>query len=238
MPQLRRLTPGIVSRSVLLQLGRMPAAALAAARAVAVLGTAATAARAGRLAGLDGDASAEAIGALMAERLIEGERALRFVHPLVRSAVYQDLAPPLRQRWHKRAARMLDAEDAASAEVTVHLLAAAATGDAWVVDRLRRAAADARGRGAPDVAIQCLERALAEPPAGQRPRRRAVRAGQRPDLPRAGRGGRAPGRGAGRERAGWPHRGEIALALSQALGLCGRFADAVGMLQAAIRRVR
>ena len=43
VPHLRRLTPGSVSRSVLLQLGRMPAAALAAARAVAVLGTAATA---------------------------------------------------------------------------------------------------------------------------------------------------------------------------------------------------
>ena len=99
VPHLRRLTPGSVSRSVLLQLGRMSAAALAAARAVAVLGTAATAERAGRLAGLDGDASAEAIGALMAERFIEGERALRFVHPLVRSAVYQDLAPPVRQRW-------------------------------------------------------------------------------------------------------------------------------------------
>jgi len=61
VPHLRRLTPGSVSRSVLLQLGRMPAAALAAARAVA--------------------------------------------------------------------------------------------------------AADARSRGAPDVAVQCLERALAEPPA-------------------------------------------------------------------------
>jgi hypothetical protein len=98
---------------MLLQLGRMSPAAPAAARAVAVLGTAATAGRAARLADLDGDAAAEAIGALMAERFIEGERALRFVHPLVRSAVYQDLAPPVRQRWHKRAARMLDAEDAA-----------------------------------------------------------------------------------------------------------------------------
>jgi predicted ATPase len=37
VPHLRRLTPGTVSRSVLLQLGRMPAAALAAARAVAAL---------------------------------------------------------------------------------------------------------------------------------------------------------------------------------------------------------
>ena len=167
VPHLQRLTPGSVSRSVLLQLGRMPAAALAAARAVAVLGTAATAGRAGRLAGLDGGTCAEAVGALMAERLIEGERELRFVHPLVRSAVYQDLVSPVRQRWHKRAARMLDEEDAAAAEVTVHLLAAAATGDAWVVDRLRQAAAEARSRGAPDVAIRCLERALAEPPAAR-----------------------------------------------------------------------
>ena len=47
----------------------------------------------------------------------------------------------------------------------MHLLAAAATGDAWVVDSLRQAAGDALTRGAPDVAIQCLERALAEPPA-------------------------------------------------------------------------
>ena len=235
VPHLRRLTPGSVSRSVLLQLGRMPAPALAAARAVAVLGTAATAERAGRLAGLDGDASAEAIGALMAERFIEGERALRFVHPLVRSAVYQDLAPPVRQRWHKRAARILDEEDAASAEVTVHLLAAAATGDAWVVDRLRQAAADARSRGAPDVAVQCLERALAEPPA----------AGARGDVLfelGSAQTFRAPAAAAehlaealARSAAGWPRRGEITVALSQALGLCGRFADAAELLQGTIK---
>ena len=115
----------------------MSAAALAAARAIAVLGTAATTARAGLLAGLDGDACAEAVAALMSEQLIEGEHALGFVHPLVRSAVYEDLAPPVRQRWHSRAARMLDAGDAAPEEVTVHLLASAASGDDWVVRKLR-----------------------------------------------------------------------------------------------------
>jgi DNA-binding CsgD family transcriptional regulator len=62
----------------------------------------------------------------MAERLVEDEQSLRFVHPLVRSAVYQDLAVPVRQRWHQRAARMLDAQGAPQEEVTVHLLAAAA----------------------------------------------------------------------------------------------------------------
>ena len=233
VPHLRRLTPASVSRTVLLRLGRMPAAVLTAARAIAVLGTAATAGRAGRLAYLDGDASAEAIGALMAEGFIEGEQALRFVHPLVRSAIYQDMAPPLRQRWHKRAARMLDERDAASAEVAVHLLVAAATGDAWVVDRLRLAAADARSRGAPDVAIQCLERALAEPPSA------SVRGDVLFELGSA-QVFHAPTVAADHlaealaRSAGWPRRGEIALALSQALGLCGRFADAAEVLQTAI----
>ena len=222
-----------MARSVLLQLGRMPVAALAAARAVAVLGTAATAERAGRLAGLGGDTCAEAIGALMAERLLEGEQFLRFVHPLVRSAVYSDLTPPVRQRWHKRAARLLDEQGAPPEEVTVHLLAAAATGDAWVVDRLRRAAASARARGAPDVAIQCLERALAEPPAA------GIRGDVLLELGSA-RTFQAPAAAASQlaealaDTASWPRRGEIALALSQALALCGRFDAAAGVLRAAI----
>jgi DNA-binding CsgD family transcriptional regulator len=229
---LRRLTPDTVARKVLLQLGRMPAAALAAARAIAVLGTAATAERAGRLARLDSGVCAEAVGALMAEGLVEGERALRFVHPLVRSAVYQDLASPVRQHWHKRAARMLD-EDAASAEVTVHLLAAGGAGDVWVVERLRAAAADARGRGAPDVAVQCLERALAEPPSASLRGEVLFELGSAQIF-------LAPAAAIGHltealdRTTAWPGRGQIALALSQALQLCGRFADAVSVLQAAL----
>ena len=100
----------------------------------------------------------------MAEGLLKASERCGSCIPWCGQRSTRTSPPPLRQRWHKRAARMLDEQDAASAEVTVHLLAAAATGDAWVVDRLRRAAADARSRGAPDVAIQCLERALAEPP--------------------------------------------------------------------------
>jgi hypothetical protein len=57
----------------------MPAGALAAARAVAVLGTAATVGRTRRLADLDGDTCAEAIGALMAERLVEDESCGSFM---------------------------------------------------------------------------------------------------------------------------------------------------------------
>lgn len=229
VPHLRRLTPATVSRNVLLQLGRMPAAALAAARAVAVLGTAATTARAGHLAGLDADAGAEAVGALMAERLIEGEQALRFVHPLVRSAVYQDLASPVRQRWHQRAARMLDAEGAAQEEVTVHLLAAGPAGDGWVVAKLRSAAADARSSGAADVAALYLRRALAEPPAASLRADVLFELGQLETMAEPAEAARHL-REALTGTAGWPRRGEITLALSEALALGGRFADAVGLL--------
>ncbi len=231
IPHLRRLTPGTVSRSVLLQLGRMPAAALAAARAVAVLGTAATTGRAGRLAGLDPAECADAIAALMAERLIDGEHALSFVHPLVRSAVYQDLAPPLRQHWHRKAARLLDAEGAKLQEVTVHLLAAGRAGDPWVVARLRLAAADARGRGAPDIAKVCLQRALAEPPP---PGERAETLFELGTLEAM----REPAAAAEHlaealaATAGFPARGRIALALGDTLALGGRFAEAVGLLTA------
>jgi DNA-binding CsgD family transcriptional regulator len=233
VPRLLRLAPDTVSRCVLLQLARMPPPALAAARAVAVLGTAATTGRAARLAGLDEDVCAEAVGALMAEQLVEGDRALRFVHPLVRSAVYQELAPPLRQRWHQRAARMLDGEGARAEEVAIHLLAAGTSGDDWVVDRLRKAAEDACHRGAADVATLCLERALAEPPGP------GIRGQVLLELGRV-KTMQAPASAVGyltealqlaRDKSA---RATIALALAAALAICGRFAEAVGTLEAAI----
>ena len=166
----------------------------------------------------------------MAEQLVTGEMSLRFAHPLVRSAIYQDLSAPVRQQRHKAAARLLVAEGASVGELTTHLLAAAAEGDPWVVDRLRAAAADARGRGAPDVAAQCLERALAEPPAA------GTRAEVLYELGSA-RTFLAPVTAIDQLSealalaAGWPLRGEIAVALGEALALCGRFAQAVAMIQ-------
>jgi len=170
---------------------------------------------------------------LMAEHLVEGDRQLRFVYPLVRSAIYEDQAPPVRQQWHKRAARLLAAEGASPAEMTAHLLASAASGDPWLTDQLRRAAADARGRGAPEVAAQCLERALAEPPPA------AARADVLYELG-AGQTFHSPASAVKHlsealELTGdWPRRGEIALALSEALALSGRFADAVTTVQNAL----
>jgi DNA-binding CsgD family transcriptional regulator len=235
IPHLRRLTPSAVSRNVLLQLGRMPAGAPAVARAVAVLGTTATVARASRLAGIHTDDCAELVAIMMAEGLIEGDRTLRFVHPLVRSVVYADLAPPLRQTWHLQAARMLTGEGAALEDITVHLLAAASTSDPWVVGMLRRAAADARGRGAPDVARLCLERALAEPPTGQAREDVLFELGTAETM-------QDPVSAVGhlyealQAAASTASAGAIALALSEALALSGRFAEATELLIPMIRQ--
>ena len=233
VPHLRRLTPETVSRHVLVRLGRMPDRVLAAARAIAVLGTSATTARVSRLADLDDSACAEAVAVLMAESLVEGDRQLRFVHPLVRSAVYTDLAAPVRQHWHKRAARLLVGEGANAAEATTHLLAAAAEGDPWVAGQLRKAGMDARARGAPEVAIQCLARALAEPPpAGDRATVLCELGTAETTLaPAAALAHLTEALGLAGE---WPQRGEISLALGEALALSGRFADAVRVLRQAL----
>jgi len=229
---LRRLSPDTVARHVLLRLARLPAEVLSTARAIAVLGTSATTTRAARLAGHDTATAADAVATLMAEHLVTGDVLLSFVHPLVRSVIYTDLAPPLRQRWHKRAARQL-ADENAAAEVTSHLLAALPEGDPWMVARLRAAAADARARGAPEVAVQCLERALAEPPAD------ADRVTVLHELGSV-ESAVAPARAVARLTealglaGGWPLSGEIALALGETLALCGQFGDVVRILQEAL----
>ncbi len=60
---------------------------------------------------------------------------------------------------------MLAAEGAPADRVSAHLLSAEPYGQAWVIDALRAAAGEALARGAPDVAVSYLRRALAEPPA-------------------------------------------------------------------------
>ncbi|MEA2376183.1 MAG: hypothetical protein QOD13_90, partial [Thermoleophilaceae bacterium] len=87
-----------------------------------------------------------------------------FVHPLIRSAIYESLAPRTRSRAHKRAARLVAADGQADA-AAVHLLAVDPAGSAAVVEELSAAAARAAASGAPEAAVHYLRRALREPPA-------------------------------------------------------------------------
>ena len=88
-----------------------------------------------------------------------------FVHPLVRDAVYLELPAARRGLEHARAARLLAELGASPERIAAQLMLAPPRADAWVVERLREAAAIAIERGAPDAALAHLQRAQAEPPA-------------------------------------------------------------------------
>lgn len=160
----RRMTPAAVSASVLLRLAQLPRSALDLARAVAILGTPTELRPARLLAGLDADQAADAAAALIRAGILRGEKAIGYVHPLVRSSVYRDLAGPERGRWHHRAARLLADGHAPSQSIALHLLESLPDADEWTVRQLREAAADASAQGAPEIAADYLRRALGEPP--------------------------------------------------------------------------
>jgi DNA-binding NarL/FixJ family response regulator len=153
-----------VGRAVRARLRRLPPGCSALARAVAVLGDPAQPALAAQLAGLDDDTAASAADVLAEAVIFEPGLRFAFVHPLVRSSVYSELSSQERARHHERAARLLTAAGEATDRIAVHLLATHPGGDAETVNTLRQAAKDASSRGAPDVAVKYLRRALAEPP--------------------------------------------------------------------------
>jgi DNA-binding CsgD family transcriptional regulator len=161
------LGPRGVARAVGARLRRLPGSAAALARAVAVLDGAATLPLAARLADLS-DAEAEHAAGALADAGLLREDGAAFVHPIVRQAVYRELAPAERARAHERAARLHREEGAPRDRVAAHLLQAAPRGEPWAVDALWAAARAALGRGAPAAAVAHLRRALAEPPPPER----------------------------------------------------------------------
>ncbi|MBE2318621.1 AAA family ATPase [Solirubrobacter sp. CPCC 204708] len=158
------LGPQGVATVVLARIARMPAAASALARALAVLGDGASLRTAAQLAQLGEEAVPALRTLLAAEVVVEGE-GLAFVHPIVRAAVYESIAD--RSALHWRAARVLEAAGDADEAIGAQLLAAQPAGDPWAVERLRAAAARALGLGDPRGAVTHLRRALAEPPSAR-----------------------------------------------------------------------
>lgn len=159
----RAMVPETVLRSVLNRLGRLPASATALARAVAVLG-AASLRHAAALARLDLEAAEAAADVLAQAQVLCPGAPLRFVHPLVATAVHRDMPPFARAAEHRRAAQLLSDDGAPAAQLAGHLLVARSDADPWVVETLRQAAAEATASGAPAGAARLLNRALAEPP--------------------------------------------------------------------------
>jgi tetratricopeptide (TPR) repeat protein len=138
------------------------------AHAVAVLETAPLV-TAARLAGQDeADAAAHA-GRLAAAGILRDSRPLEFAHALVRDAVLAALSAGDRARLHGDAARLLRAAGADDEAVAVHLLRTEPAGDPTTAATLAAAGRRALASGATREAAALLQRALAEPPDGERP---------------------------------------------------------------------
>ena len=172
--QVRSLGPRAVSKAVIVRLARLPRAAWALAAAVSILGDDGEPRHARALADLD-EPDARGVSDALARLSIlrRGER-LSFVHPIVRSAVYDEIAPRERAALHRDAARLLVQDRAEPGRVASHLLATDPDADPAVVAALRAAAREALSHGAPEVAARYLRRALSEPAAPD----------ERPDLVR------------------------------------------------------
>jgi DNA-binding CsgD family transcriptional regulator len=108
--------------------------------------------------------------------LAESGNSLGFRHPLIRAALYDDMAAPVRAAWHRDAGRALAQAGAPADRVARQLLRAvsgpgatpgSATGepvDEWMLDWLA-STADQLVNQAPGVAAELLTRAVAGSPA-------------------------------------------------------------------------
>ena len=163
IPRVQELGPEGISRAVLVRIGRAADDPAPLARSLAVLGDGTELRLAAALADLGIDQAATAADALSRAEVLADERPLRFVHPIVRTAIANDLTAAERASTHSRAARVLAADGALAEQVAGHLLESERLGDSSVVEQLRAAARLAIDRGAPATATRYLSRALEEP---------------------------------------------------------------------------
>jgi len=160
----QRIGAQSVARSINLRLRRLPDNAGRLARALAVLEQS-DLLTASRLAQMQEDEAVEAAESLTGAGILESGLPLTFVHPIVRSGIYEEIVGVERAQAHRRAATLLAELPEANERVAQHLLLTEPAGDEWVVGRLVAAASAARRHGAPETEAHFLVRALAESPA-------------------------------------------------------------------------
>ena len=139
-----------------------PGADLRYAHAASVFGIEFRPVLAARVAGLDERDATEALGVLVDTGLVRPGQAgwAQFTHPLVQQALYEDMAPPVRERWHASAFRHLLAHGAEPAESAEHAVSGQMLGDAEAIAVLLRAGRAAMADGAVATARQRLQSAV------------------------------------------------------------------------------
>jgi DNA-binding CsgD family transcriptional regulator len=164
-PRVLELGPQAVSRGVATRLARLHAHATGLLRAAAILGDRTELSLAARLGGLDPKAALTAASALVSADLLRHENPLEFTHPVVRTAVLEEMSADERTRAHHRAAEILLERGARLEQAATYLIRTIPAGDPFVIETLRRAASSSLAQGAPDASVAYLRRALEEPPA-------------------------------------------------------------------------
>ncbi len=164
VPRVHRLGPAAVARAVLVRLEGAPAGATAFVRASSILGDGASVTVAARLADVPDDEAAYLADLLSSLGILRPAETVEFAHSILREAVYAAIGPQQRLRMHARAAGLLAACAASDERVAAQVASAEPAGDPGRVELLRRVAAAALARGAPEAAVAWLERALAESP--------------------------------------------------------------------------
>jgi DNA-binding CsgD family transcriptional regulator len=158
------IAPSNISRALLLQLASLPPATIPLAKALAVLGDEADEAILQAVASIDSETLTTCLDALRRASVIDpGHLRPRFVHPIVRAAVYGDMGVSERAAAHRSAAHVLHAGAASPEAVAGQLLLTPAVSESWAAENLNAAGRQAAARGAPEAAIAYLERALEEP---------------------------------------------------------------------------
>ncbi len=157
-----------ITQFVLTRLAHLPATTADLLQAAAVLGESADPTLARQLAMVDAPTADRAAEDAQRMELLQPGRPFRFTSPLLRRAVYHDIPSARRSELHAAAAQLLDAHGADGATVAGHLLATEPAGDLDIADRLQQIGRRAQAAGEGDLALRCLERALAESPLSER----------------------------------------------------------------------
>lgn len=158
------LGPEAVSQAISLRLLRLTSEGTALVRAAAILGDGAPLGQAATLADLEPAVTARAARELVHSDLLRTESPIEFVHPVVRTAVHDEMGAGARIDAHRRAAALLLEAGSPPEQAAAHLVLTEPAGDAFVVATLRRAAERSLAGGAADATVAYLRRALAEPP--------------------------------------------------------------------------
>ena len=161
--RVRELAPERVTRTVQLRLAQLSPEARAVARAVVILGDDVDGRLVAELVGLVEPDVARGADELRAAAILDQDVALRFIHPLVRTALDAELPTGERTAAHARAVELLRARDASAQRLATHLVATDACGERATAATLLEAGQAALASGAPRSAHTYLSRALREP---------------------------------------------------------------------------